>query len=255
MAFTNYGQSFIDWERPFLTRFLINADAKRGYTQINRNNNQSNIKNFYEDLISIDEPQATTPLLPVISQNMQAINPITKDYSTIGRTINANGIGGFDKETAQELLRKAELQDKISTASSIGSSLMSMADARQNYLNVKKTKVQYENQKKTIDANVANQEALMMDNYNERMASADALYAAKNVDISSGALTGLKQQGAMEMGKDIRSMHEQANINKLALDLDYAIKRRQAKQAEWDAYVTGAFNIGTSVANFAAGAI
>lgn len=269
MAFSSYGQSFIDWENsgqgnnPFGTKFLQNLKSNteklleikenRGYTPIDWN--KINIQKEFNQLIGKDETiEPTVAVQPTFTQNIQPIAPINTDYSTVGQQIKADGIGGFDKQTAQELLKRAELQNKLSAISSIGSSAMGILDARQNYVNVKKLKAQYQTQKKVIDANVANQEALMMDNYNERMASADALYAAKNVDISSGALTGIKQQGAMEMGKDIRSLESQANINKLALDLDYAIKRRQAKQAEWDAYVTGAFNIGLGVAKFAAGA-
>lgn len=272
MAFTNYGQSFVEWEdsgqgrNPFGTKFILDyknnveklqeARVARTYTPVNwQGVQQRQEEQGWRNLLSGEAPasQPSVAVQPTISQNIQPVAPVNIDYSTLAKAIKADGIGGFDKETAQELLRKSELQNKMSTAASIGSSVLGMLDARQNYVNVKKSKAQYETQKKVIDANVANQEALMMDNYNERMASADALYAARNVDISSGALTGIKQQGAMEMGKDIRSLEAQANINKLALDLDYAIKRRQAKQAEWDAYVTGAFNIGTNIAMFAAG--
>ena len=197
---------------------------------------------------------AVTNVLPQMGQNIQSF-----DYETLGssrtRTIKAGGIEDVSDTTGAEKLAKAEQLSKISSVSDIGSSVFKMLDARQNYVNVKKMKSQYEAQKKIIDANIANQEALMMDNYDERMASADALYAAKNVDISSGALTGLKQQGAMEMGKDFRAMEAQANINKLALDLDYAMKKRQAKTEEWNTYVSEAFNIGMNAASLYAGGI
>ena len=185
------------------------------------------------------------------------------NYSTRGVAVNAWGINkkgevvkpdiGAEQQYYNELLKKSEQQAKISAISGIGQSLVGMANAHQYYKDIKKTKQQYENQKSLIDTNVMKAETAIQDTLTENMAKVDAMAAAQNVDVSSGAIRGIKQQGGIDAGNDIRDMQEQANLNKLALDLDYAMKVKSAKRAESDAIAGGLFNIGMGIAQYSMG--
>lgn len=188
----------------------------------------------------------------------------TTNYSTQGYNVKAFGITPqgqirtsedweADREAALKKLKMAEDERKISAVSSIGQSLIGMANAHQYYKDVKDTKSQYEAQKKIIDTNVMKAEASLMDNLTENMARVDAMAASQNVDLSSGGIQGIKQQGGIDLGSDIRDMNEQAKLNKLALDLDYAMKVKKASQQESDALLSGAFNIGMGIAQYSMG--
>lgn len=111
---------------------------------------------------------------------------------------------------------------------------------------VEGTKDQYETQKKIIDANIDNTEAALLENLRENMANLDVMTAAKNVDISSQAIQGDKVKGAMDLGEDIAAMRTNGALQKAALDLEYAMNVRKAKQQEINSYVGAALNIGSA---------
>lgn len=131
-----------------------------------------------------------------------------------------------------------------------GASLLEVNSARKYRKDVEKTKSQYETQKKIIDANIDNTEAALLENLRENMANLDVMTAAKNVDISSQAIQGDKVKGAMDLGEDIAAMHTNGALQKAALDLEYAMNVRKAKQQELDSYVNSALNIGVSALAF-----
>lgn len=131
-----------------------------------------------------------------------------------------------------------------------GASLLEVNSARKYRKDVEKTKSQYETQKKIIDANIDNTEAALLENLRENMANLDVMTAAKNVDISSQAIQGDKVKGAMDLGEDIAAMHTNGALQKAALDLEYAMNVRKAKQQELDGYVNSALNIGVSALAF-----
>lgn len=112
---------------------------------------------------------------------------------------------------------------------------------------VEGTKSQYETQKKIIDTNIDNTESALMENLRENMANLDVITAARNVDISSQAVVGTKTKGAMDLGEDIAAMRTSGALQKAALDLEYAMNVRQARQNEINSYVGAALNIGSSV--------
>lgn len=181
---------------------------------------------------------ATQVVTPTINlQQAQTYQPESLSISPV--KINATGISGFDPVTAQEYLQRAQTLKKIGGYAAIGSFASSVYDAIQTNKqasqytkDVKATIGQYETQKKLIDANIAKQEELMTEAYTENMAQADVMYAGKNVDISSEALIGVKQKAGIDLSEDIADIREQGELNKSALNLEYAMNVRKAAQEE-----------------------
>ena len=144
-------------------------------------------------------------------------------------------------------LKRAAQQNAFSAVTRIGSTIIGGLEMNDYADEVAATKEQYEVQKKIIDTNIQNSEALLMERYRESMADLDAITASKNVDPTSGAIQGIKEKGAMDMGKDFAIQRSNAEIQKLALDLDYARSNRIASRqrrnyweaAGWDIAKTG----------------
>lgn len=125
-------------------------------------------------------------------------------------------------------------------------SLFNAASATDYRREVEKTKTQYETQKKIIDTNIDKTESALMQNLMSNMADLDAMSAAKNVDLSSQAIAGDKAKGAMDLGKDIAEMRTNSSLQKAALDLEYAMNVRKAKQAEINSYVNAGLQFASS---------
>lgn len=180
-------------------------------------------------------PQVVTPTLNV--QKAQTYQPESLSISPV--KVAAAGIAGFTPESAQQYLQRAEQLKTIGGYAALGSFASSLYDAyqttkqaRQYTKDVKATIGQYETQKKLIDANIAKQEEMMTEAYTENMAQADVMYAGKNVDISSEALYGVKQKAGIDLSEDITDIRERGELNKSALDLDYAMNVKKAAQEE-----------------------
>lgn len=167
----------------------------------------------------------------------------TTNYSFNPIKVSATGIQGYTApnkvEQGREHLAEAEREKQISRWSSVGSTISDIYDANQAIKQAHKytkdiigTASQYEAQKKIIDTNIAKQESLMTDAYTENMAQAETMYAGRNVDLSSEALTGVKQKGGIDLSSDITDIREKGALQKSALDLDYAMNVRKAAQNE-----------------------
>lgn len=167
----------------------------------------------------------------------------TTNYSFTPVKVSATGIQGYTApnkvEQGKEHLEEAERDKQISRWSSVGSTISDIYDANQAVKQAHRytkdiigTASQYEAQKKIIDANIAKQESLMTDAYTENMAQAETMYAGRNVDLSSEALTGVKQKGGIDLSSDITDIRERGELQKSALDLDYAMNVRKAAQNE-----------------------
>lgn len=108
------------------------------------------------------------------------------------------------------------------------------------------TKDQYETQKKIIDTNIDKTESALMENLMSNMADLDVMSAAKNVDLSSQAIAGDKAKGAMDLGRDIADMRTNGALQKAALDLEYAMNVRKAKQQEINSYINAGLQIAST---------
>lgn len=108
------------------------------------------------------------------------------------------------------------------------------------------TKDQYETQKKIIDTNIDKTESALMENLMSNMADLDVMSAARNVDLSSQAIAGDKAKGAMDLGRDIADMRTNGALQKAALDLEYAMNVRKAKQQEINSYINAGLQIAST---------
>lgn len=212
---------------PISTQRLAATPSEATYTPIP--------KGYYEQ-VAKQAPQTTA---------WQPTQYSPSQFSYARQQVKITGTGDTDNtEDANEKLKKAQQEQKYSTYSKMAEAFTSMAEAYQYTRDVKSTKKQYETQKKIIDSNIESQESVIMDNFKENMAQVDAMAAGKNVDLSSGALLGTKSQGLMDMGKDFRDAREQANLNKKALDLEYAMNVKSAARNQLNTAVSSGLSLG-----------
>lgn len=231
----------------------FNSSEQEAYLS-GKNGTTKEYQNFYTNIMfdgNIEPKKQIDTSRPILTPDILSRTNTYKDktnYSFTPVKINATGFDGdvdpkakMDAYTAKAnaLLVEAERAKKISQLSSVGSTLFtayeglqSVKQAHEYLKDVKQTASQYEAQKKIIDANIAKQESLMTDAYTENMAQAEAMYAGRNVDLSSEALTGVKQKGGIDLSRDITDIREQGALQKSALDLDYAMNVRKAAQNE-----------------------
>lgn len=165
---------------------------------------------------------------------------IAKDLPILNETTPEN-------KFANEYLKKASEQQELSKKLSIASGVSNIFSAVDTYNQVKNTKYQYEQQKRVMDLNLKNTESLLLENYKQTMSDIDATMAAKNVDLSSQGLVNMKRKGLMNIGEDIALQNQQNDLNKAALDLQYAYQKSQAKTNMTNSILSNAFSIGMNL--------
>lgn len=148
---------------------------------------------------------------------------------------------------SNEYLKKASEQKELSTKLNVVSGVTNIFSAVDTYNQVKNTKYQYEQQKRVMDLNLKNTESLLLENYRQTMSDIDATMAAKNVDLSSQGLVNMKRKGLMNMGEDIALQNQQNDLNKAALDLQYAYNKAQAKSNMTSNIASNAVSIGMNL--------
>lgn len=179
------------------------------------------------------------------AQNAGIPDTLSANIQALQNTINTQK--AEIRAIEDERLKKAARQNAFSAATRIASTIAGGLEMNDYMDEVKATKEQYEVQKQIIDTNIANSETLLMERYRENMADLDVLAASKNIDPTSSAIQGMKEKGAMDMGKDFAIARTNAELQKLALDLDYARSNRIAAQnarnywdnAAWDVAKVG----------------
>lgn len=205
---------------------------------------------------------AGTPLssLGTVPESVQPSAPTTTsagtmDLSSLFPTYNSEGLDKFRAVWGSTGDDQADYDRYVKMAgyAKIGSSALQAVGAVANayeYTKLRRevegTKSQYETQKKIIDTNIDNTEAALLENLRENMANLDVMTAARNVDISSQAVQGDKVKGAMDLGEDISAMRTNGSLQKAALDLEYAMNVRKARQQEINSYVGAALDIGSA---------
>lgn len=156
------------------------------------------------------------------------------------------GLDYNDPEVYERYITNAGYAKMGSAALSGIASLLDASSATDYRREVEKTKDQYETQKKIIDTNIDKTESALMENLMSNMADLDVMSAARNVDLSSQAIAGDKAKGAMDLGKDISDMRTNGALQKAALDLEYAMNVRKAKQQEINSYVNAGLQIAST---------
>lgn len=154
-------------------------------------------------------------------ENMQGgMAPQADLFKSFGQGTGTQGLSTNLADAAKNA-QTAEALQKTSAGIGLFSSAM-------NLFNVSSKKKMYDAQKSMIDANLANQESYLIDRLTENMAQLDVFTAAKNVDIRSQAVQSAKQQAGIDLGEDINAKRRQSNLQKIALDLQYAREKQQA---------------------------
>lgn len=186
--------------------------------------------------------QQTYEYTPISAGNENLVNGLREANAPIDNTLKALE----SLQTQQnEYLQKAQAQQNRANQLKMVSAGLQTLDAYNTYKSVKATKVQYDTQKKLLDMNLANTESALESQLRENMSDLDTIAAAKNVDLSSQAITGAKEKAMEDLGKDISQMRRQNDLQKSALDLQYKLNKYQARSN----LVSSAVNTGLTIAS------
>lgn len=216
-------------------------------------------KSGYEISVPKDTPLSALGSVPKSAQpsitESAPAAPATTDISTTLPSYNSVELDKFRSIWGSSGNDQADYNRyvKIAGIAKVGSAALqglgAVADAY-SYTQLRRetegTKDQYETQKKIIDTNIDKTESALMENLMSNMADLDVMSAAKNVDLSSQAIAGDKAKGAMDLGKDISDMRTNGALQKAALDLEYAMNVRKAKQQKINSYINAGLQIAST---------
>lgn len=127
-------------------------------------------------------------------------------------------------EKAATYLTRAQVATGVESAAQIAQGIITLSNANAGVDAVERTA-------RMREINLAQTEAVMYENMRDSMAQLDMVAAAKNVDLSSTAITGTKERGLRELGKDIRSK-ELAIKFQNAVDKYNALKQKEAAKTQ-----------------------
>lgn len=127
-------------------------------------------------------------------------------------------------EKAAHYLNRAQFATGVEAAAQIAQGVITLSNANAGVDAVERTA-------RMREINLAQTEAVMYENMRDSMAQLDMVAAAKNVDLSSTAITGTKERGLRELGKDIRTK-ELAIKFQNAVDKYNALKQKEAAKAQ-----------------------
>lgn len=127
-------------------------------------------------------------------------------------------------EKAAKYLTRAQFATGVESAAQIAQGVITLSNANAGVDAVERTA-------RMREINLAQTEAVMYENMRDSMAQLDMVAAAKNVDLSSTAITGTKERGLRELGKDIRSK-ELAIKFQNAVDKYNALKQKEAAKTQ-----------------------
>lgn len=192
-------------------------------------------------------PQAQAKVAAMTTAQTAELPSVSDNTAALLNAINTSTQNTTEIENAR--LKKAAQQNLISGVAQIASTIMGGQALHDYTKEVKATKSQYDTQKKILDTNIANSETLMMENYREAMADLDVMAASQNVDLTSGALEGMKDKGAMDMGRDFSIARTNADLQKKALDLQYAMNVKSAARQEKNYWQQSAVNSAFTLAS------
>lgn len=178
----------------------------------------------------------SAPNIGVSYENMKQFTaPVEARLSQIGEM----------QAKQNEYLQKAQEQQSRANQFRMVSAGLQALDSYTNFKSVLKSKTQYETQKKVLDTNLANTETALETQLRENIADLDTISAAKNVDLSSQALTSSKEKAMEDISRDISQLRTQNNLQKAALDLQYKMNKYQARSN----MVSSAINAGVTIAS------
>lgn len=127
-------------------------------------------------------------------------------------------------EKAATYLTRAQFATGVESAAQIAQGIITLSNANAGVDAVERTA-------RMREINLAQTESVMYENMRDSMAQLDMVAAAKNVDLSSTAITGTKERGLRELGKDIRTK-ELAIKFQNAVDKYNALKQKEAAKTQ-----------------------
>ena len=127
-------------------------------------------------------------------------------------------------EKAATYLNRAQFATGIEAAAQIAQGMITLSNANAGVDAVQRTA-------RMREVNLAENEAVMYEHMRDSMAQLDMISAAKNVDLSSSAITGAKERGLRELGKDIQSKQLAIKFQN-AVDKYNALKQKEAAKAQ-----------------------
>lgn len=127
-------------------------------------------------------------------------------------------------EKAATYLTRAQFATGVESAAQIAQGIITLSNANAGVDAVERTA-------RMREINLAQTESVMYENMRDSMAQLDMVAAAKNVDLTSTAITGTKERGLRELGKDIRTK-ELAIKFQNAVDKYNALKQKEAAKAQ-----------------------
>lgn len=101
-----------------------------------------------------------------------------------------------------------------------------------NRSNVASQNRQLDMQGTLLDANLANQESVLYDNFKRGISDLEVMTAAKNVDIRSQGVQADVVSSGIQMGEDLAGAREQNKLQKMAIELQKKVNKRNQKTAE-----------------------
>lgn len=132
-------------------------------------------------------------------------------------------------EKAATYLNRAQIATGVESAAQIAQGVITLANANAGLDAVERTA-------RMRETNLAQTEAVMYENMRDTMAQLDMVTAAKNVDLSSSAIVGMKERGLRDLGKDVRT-------RQLAVKFQNAVDKYNAAQQKEAAVTQGALQI------------
>lgn len=190
----------------------------------------------------IEGEQVTSPVVEPSQLSIEAPTPASAPKT--GDTSAADFQGNRSWELAKE-------QSKQAFGMSLASAGMSIIESLIDYkANKKNLKFEKEMTEKQLDTQLSNYEAALADNLSRSFADIDSTMAGKNVDISSQAITSLKDTALENMGKDVQAQTQKTRLQKAALNLQYTYNKNQLKNNLFNSFTKGTLSAISSYNQF-----
>lgn len=167
-------------------------------------------------------PVATAQTIPTAAAE-PARTTLPSSTASLPTTKRATSTSTVPTDKAETYLKRAQVATGIQSAAQIGQGIATLANANAGVDAVERIAQMRE-------TNLAQNEAIMYENMRDTIAQLDAVSAAKNVDLTSSAVVGMKERGMTDLGKDVRTQQ-------LAVKFQNAVDKYNAAQQK-EAQVT-----------------
>lgn len=159
------------------------------------------------------------------------------DPEVASSVVSAAKNAGKLSSEASDYYNRAKFGTAVAAGATALSGITGLISAYQGRDTVRLTNKQLDTQKKLIDVNIANNEAVANDNFKNAIADLQVLTAAKNVDIRSQAVRSDVVQGGEDLGEDMALRRAQGSLQKKAIDFQKAMNKAQQAANEQQGWI------------------